>query len=121
MPPSWDQTGVPGEVAFLHFQSSTTSGSASWMSSRIRFSTKPRQSPSSRMRWSIICEAESGARELSFSDMVVTFVGLRVVDVESALRGSAAFAGTRLEGAFIATFADLLDGLPANVFTPGLS
>ena len=27
MSPSWDQTGVPGDVAFSHFQSSWTSGS----------------------------------------------------------------------------------------------
>src|SRR4029079_2153271 len=31
MIPSWDQTGVPGLVAFAHFHSSTTSGSASVM------------------------------------------------------------------------------------------
>src|SRR5688572_6838752 len=66
MPPLWDQTGVPGEDAFFHFHSSTTSGSALWMSSRIRFSTEPRQSPSPRMRWSIVCEPESGVRGPSF-------------------------------------------------------
>ncbi len=31
MPPPWDQTGVPGLVAFAHFHSSTTSGSAALM------------------------------------------------------------------------------------------
>src|SRR5262245_40345199 len=36
------------------------------MSSRVRFSTGPRQSPSSRMRWSIIREAEPGVREVLF-------------------------------------------------------
>src|SRR5919204_2417438 len=65
MPPLWDQTGVPGDEGLAHFHSSTTSGSASWMSLRIRFSAEPRQSPSSRIRWSIICEEESGVRELS--------------------------------------------------------
>src|SRR5919201_3300266 len=66
MPPLWDQTGVPVDEALAHFHSSTTSGSASWMSSRTSFSTEPRQSPSSRMRSSIICEAELGVRELPF-------------------------------------------------------
>src|SRR3954465_13852345 len=59
MSPSCDHTGVPGEEAFAHFHSSTISGSASWISSRIRFWTEPRQSPSSRMRSSILWEAES--------------------------------------------------------------
>ena len=41
-------------------------------------------------------------------------------DVATALRGLAAFAATRLEAAFFATFADFLDVLLAMVFTPGL-
>src|SRR5579862_3116495 len=40
MMPSCSQTGVP-----IHFHSSTTSGSASLMSLRIRASVLPRQSP----------------------------------------------------------------------------
>src|SRR5919204_4252709 len=72
MPPSWDQTGVPGDEALAHFHSSTTSGSASWMSSRIRLSTEPRQSPSSRIRWSLICEAESGVWQLRMLPVIST-------------------------------------------------
>src|SRR5437588_8435731 len=47
MMPSCDQTGVPGLLGFAHFHSSTTSGSASWMSLRILPRVFPRQSPSS--------------------------------------------------------------------------
>src|SRR5690242_10041878 len=44
--PSCDQTGTPaGFDGFLHFTSSTTSGSASLMSLRTRASIAPRQSP----------------------------------------------------------------------------
>src|SRR6266566_7903392 len=41
MPPSWDHIGVP-----IHFHSSTTSGSASLMRTRILASVSPLQSPS---------------------------------------------------------------------------
>src|SRR5690349_16491464 len=45
MMPSWDQTGTPaGLDGFLHFASSTTSGSAWRISARIRSSTSLRQS-----------------------------------------------------------------------------
>src|SRR5438270_3305065 len=45
MIPACDQVGTPsGFDAFRHFASSTTSGSASWMRSRIRESSLPRQS-----------------------------------------------------------------------------
>ena len=45
MIPACDQTGTPaGFDGFLHFTSSTTSGSASWMSFRTRASVSPRQS-----------------------------------------------------------------------------
>src|SRR3954447_16029050 len=57
MPPSCDQTGVPGLVAFAHFHSSTTSGSVSWMSSRILLKVLPRQSPSSAILLSIRTDA----------------------------------------------------------------
>src|SRR5437867_12112099 len=46
MMPSCDHTGVPGLVGLTHFHSSTTSGSASWMSDRILLRVFPRQSPS---------------------------------------------------------------------------
>src|ERR687888_2398994 len=103
MPPSWDQTGVPGDEALAHFHSSTTSGSASWMSSRIRFSTEPRQSPSSRMRWSIICEAEFAVRERS------------VLGLSPARRAGAAALRD-----FFAIFVDVLDVLAAIAITPAL-
>src|SRR5947207_4494115 len=57
MPPSWAQTGVPGFVAFTHFHSSTTSGSACLMIPRTLLSVSPRQSPSSLIRSSIRSEA----------------------------------------------------------------
>src|SRR5689334_565596 len=54
MMPAWDQIGVP-----IHFHSSTTSGSASWMIPRTFASVLPRQSPSSLIRSSISAEADS--------------------------------------------------------------
>src|SRR5437764_1785544 len=57
MPPLWDQTGVPGFVAFTHFHSSTISGSASLMIPRTLLSVWPRQSPSSPILLSISLEA----------------------------------------------------------------
>src|SRR2546426_2379258 len=96
--PSRDQTGVP-----IHFHSSTTSGSTSWMSVRISANLSPLQSLKSAIFLSIRLDA------LIWSD-----------DLAAALRGLAAFAATRLAAAFFATFADFLDVLPAIVFTPGL-
>src|SRR5579884_3922457 len=58
MPPSRDQTGVPGLVAFAHFHSSTTSGSAALMISRTLLRVFPRQSPSSRILSSMSSEAD---------------------------------------------------------------
>src|SRR6201998_2566256 len=52
--PSWYHTGTP-----LHFHSSTTSGSACWMSFLMRASISPRQSPSSLILASISREGES--------------------------------------------------------------
>src|SRR5690348_16302585 len=57
MPPSRDQTGVPGLVAFAHFHSSTMSGSVSRMIRRTVASVAPRQSPSSLILASIFLEA----------------------------------------------------------------
>src|SRR5256714_13376116 len=57
MMPSCDHTGVPGFFSFTHFHSSTTSGSACWMSLRILLSVSPRQSPS----WAILCEISCDA------------------------------------------------------------
>src|SRR5437868_13967110 len=48
MIPASDHTGTP-----RHFHSSTTSGSAAWISARTRASVSPRQSPSSRILPSI--------------------------------------------------------------------
>ncbi len=55
----WDQTGVPGFVAFTHFHSSMISGSAACMISRTFASVLPRQSPSSLIFSSIDAEADS--------------------------------------------------------------
>ena len=62
--PPWDQTGVPGEDSFLHFHSSTISGSALWMIPRTFASVFPRQSPSSLIFASIDAEADSAATGL---------------------------------------------------------
>src|SRR5271167_3543601 len=59
MMPPWDQTGVPGDVALTHFNSSTISGSAAWMIARTFASVFPRQSPSSLIFASIRAEADS--------------------------------------------------------------
>jgi hypothetical protein len=63
----WDQTGVPALVAFLHFHSSTMSGSASVMILRILLSVSPRQSPSSLIRSSIISEAFVVSSAMSYA------------------------------------------------------
>src|SRR6185295_448717 len=51
-PPSWDHVGVP-----IHFNSSTTAGSASRMRARILASVSPLQSPSSAILSSMSFEA----------------------------------------------------------------
>src|SRR5262245_52910118 len=58
MIPSCDHVGVPGFVGFTHFNSSTTSGSASVMSVRIRLRVSPRQSPSSAIRFEMSSDAD---------------------------------------------------------------
>jgi len=50
------QTGLP-----LHFHSSTTSGSASWMSLRISATISPRQSPSFAIMLSMSLETVGSA------------------------------------------------------------
>src|SRR5437763_5134571 len=52
MMPSCDHTG------FIHFHSSTTSGSACLMSLRILLRVSPRQSASSAIRCEISCDAD---------------------------------------------------------------
>src|SRR2546425_4429741 len=61
MIPSCDHTGVP-----LHFHSSTTSGSASLMRSRILLKVSPRQSPSSAILLSISSDADWPSVEPDF-------------------------------------------------------
>src|SRR5262245_23064395 len=56
--PLCDQTGVPGLVGLTHFHSSTTSGSASFISLRIRLRVSPRQSPSSAILFEMSSEAD---------------------------------------------------------------
>src|SRR5450759_4571646 len=53
MMPSCDQIGVP-----IHFHASTTSGSASLMSWRIRLRASPRQSPSSAILFEMSSDAD---------------------------------------------------------------
>src|SRR3569833_4108493 len=58
MMPSCDHTGVP-----IHFHSSITSGSASWMSLRTLLKVAPRQSARSAILLSISSEAGSASDE----------------------------------------------------------
>src|SRR5690348_3062058 len=64
--PSWNQTGT------LHFHSSTTPGSASWISSRTRASVSPRQSPSSAIRASI--SSAGAAPSFAFSNSLCSLM-----------------------------------------------
>src|SRR3954470_10928916 len=61
MIPSCSHMGVP-----IHFHSSTTSGSASLMSLRIRLKVSPRQSPSSAILLSISSDADWPSVEPDF-------------------------------------------------------
>src|SRR5919197_1539744 len=70
IPPWWDQTGVPPLVGFTHFHSSTTSGSACFISVRTRARVLPRQSPSSSIFASIACEGASFSCESLFLFML---------------------------------------------------
>jgi hypothetical protein len=64
--PSCDHTGMP------HFHSSTTSGSASWISLRIRASVSPRQSSSAAIALSISSEGGPSSGPPIFFFMVFT-------------------------------------------------
>src|SRR5579862_3878505 len=81
MMPSCSQTGVP-----IHFHSSTTSGSASLMSLRIRASVLPRQSPRLAILSSIIWGANSPFPAAFFA-MVTLLIGL--AGKLAGLRGTA--------------------------------
>src|SRR5690242_7601561 len=59
IPPWCDHTGTPGLVAFFHFHSSTTSGSACLIRPRNLARVSPRQSPSSLILASINCDGDS--------------------------------------------------------------
>src|SRR5215813_4900748 len=56
--PLCDQTGVPGLVGLTHFHSSTTLGSASFISVRIRLRVSPRQSSSSAILFEMSSDAD---------------------------------------------------------------
>src|ERR1700676_5159084 len=73
MMPSCDQIGVP-----IHFHSSTTSGSASLISSRILLRVSPRQSPSS----AILFEMSSDADWPWLAPDFFMFSGLEVPDID---------------------------------------
>src|SRR3954451_13060939 len=66
MIPSCDHVGTPGLVALTHLISSTTSGAADLISSRIRRSVSPRQSSISASRWSITSDAGGPAPDVEF-------------------------------------------------------
>src|SRR6185437_13095908 len=75
MRPACSHTGTPNIAfdGFLHFTSSTTSGSASLMRLRTRASVWPRQSPSLLILASISREGES-APFVSFAPLFVFFM-----------------------------------------------
>src|SRR5579872_1191809 len=82
--PACDHTGTPRIAfdGFLHFTSSTTSGSACLMRARTRASVSPRQSPSSLMRVSISLEGEVPSFAFFVAVfLMVTFVFVMVVPV----------------------------------------
>src|SRR5207248_7975118 len=83
MIPACDHTGTPAIEfdGFLHFNSSTTSGSACLMSIRIRASVSPRQSLSSLILASIRREGESPP----FPSSTPLFVFFMVVSLSSWL------------------------------------
>ena len=90
--PSCDQTGTPAIAfdGFLHFRSSIISGSASRISARMRARVSSRQSPRSRIRWSMSREADFPG--LAFApafggdfDLVADLRGLLARDVPLAL------------------------------------
>jgi hypothetical protein len=115
--PWCDQTGTPAIAfdGFLHFRSSIISGSASRISARMRAKVSSRQSPSSRLRWSMSREAGfPAALALGFEpvraaaflldaaglrDLVVVFAGVFLVAADC-------FA----ELVFLASFVVLLRG-----------
>src|SRR5207245_7652449 len=82
--PLCDQTGTPAIPfeGFLHFRSSIISGSASRISARMRARVSSRQSPRSRIRWSMSREAgfPVGRSRLLISDGVgVAFVSMAAI------------------------------------------
>src|SRR4051812_17517025 len=66
MIPSCDHVGTPGLLALTHLISSTTSGSADLISSRIRRSVSPRQSSISASLWSITSDAGLASSDVEF-------------------------------------------------------
>src|SRR3954468_2378589 len=108
MRPSWDHVGTPGVVALPPLISSTTSGSADLMRSRIRPNVLPRQSPSSAILLSITADGDSFSAALTASD-------LRDADEVAGRVAECAVAGTpRLRGRLLqhlgAGRPDLLEG-----------
>src|SRR5579872_2301013 len=118
MPPSRDQTGVPGLVRFAHFHSSTMPGSASLMVLRTLLSTLPRQSPSSLILSSMSFEA----------DVLVTIaisVAVRTVAEAGFRRGSGQLLDAdevpgRVAKRTVAHAVRLIDRLLDDLGTPGL-
>src|SRR5437899_6363381 len=91
MIPSCDHVGVPGFVGFTHFNSSTTSGSASLMSSRILLRVSPRQSPSSAILFEISSDADWPWLALGFfmfsSWKFLIAFGFRLVSLAETVAG----------------------------------
>src|SRR4051812_30817307 len=91
MMPSCSHTGTP-----IHFHSSITSASASLIRARSRPSMSPRQSPSSRMRASIIFDGDSADLLLLFA-LAVMVTSTARLDHLPAIAGRIAKA--RIHGA----------------------
>src|SRR6185436_6427339 len=98
--PSWDQTGVPGFVAFTHFHSSTISGSAFWMRRRTFSSVFPRQSPSARILlsiWSEAAEPSALFADAAGSEVFVVFLAVFFLAMGSSSLPGLALRGSRPE------------------------
>src|SRR5579863_3848718 len=79
--PSWEKTGVPGDVGLTHLRSSTISGSAACIIPRTFASVFPRQSPSCLIFSSINAEADMDAE----SDFTATVFFIMLLQLQQLI------------------------------------
>src|SRR5687768_14600121 len=95
--PSCDHTGVPGLVGLTHFHSSTTSGSASLVSVRMRLRVLPRQSASSAIRFEMSSTADWSCVAPDFFILKSSFLPEGLAPRASSYALSRAASPARLE------------------------